>query len=210
VAGITAAGYTPGEDAAIALDVAASEFHTDKGYRLEAEGRTLDAAGLNDLYTQLVDTYPIVSIEDGMDESDWAGWVSHTEALGDRLQLVGDDLFVTNPRILKKGIDLGAANAILLKVNQIGTLTETRKAAELAAAHGYGRVVSHRSGETEDTTIAHLAVAWETGQIKTGSVSRSDRIAKYNELLRIEEALGGQARYAGGASVVCGALKPSA
>jgi enolase len=200
--GIEAAGYTPGREVALALDVAASEFHSSKGYQLAAERKTLDAEGLVALYEQLVDSYPIVSIEDGMAENDWSGWKTLTQRLGSRVQLVGDDLFVTDPATLREGIKKKVANAILLKVNQIGTLSETQEAARIAKESGYGRIVSHRSGETEDATIAHLAVAWETGQIKTGSLSRSDRIAKYNELLRIEEALGTRARYAGASSLV--------
>lgn len=207
VEGIEAAGYDAGSDVALALDVAASEFHTEAGYELAGESRTLASGELDDFYAQLLDAYPIVSIEDGMDEGDWDGWAAHTKALGERVQLVGDDVFVTNPEILQRGVDEGVANAILLKVNQIGTLTETKRAQDLAVENGYGRVVSHRSGETEDATIAHLAVAWETGQIKTGSLSRSDRVAKYNELIRIEERLGDRARYAGADGVVRGAAR---
>jgi enolase 1/2/3 len=195
--GILAGGYHPGRDVSIAIDAAATEFHEKaRGYVLEPDAKPLSSGELVDHYVELVRSYPIVSLEDGMAEDDWDGWTELTKKLGDKIQLVGDDIFVTNPEILQQAIRKGVANAILLKVNQIGTLTETRRAAEMAKAAGYGRVVSHRSGETEDTTIAHLAVAWETGQIKTGSVSRSDRIAKYNELLRIEEELGSRARYA--------------
>lgn len=195
--GILAAGYHPGRDASLALDCAATEFHEKGKYHLLAEQATYDSGELVDYYDGLCKSYPIVSIEDGMAEDDWDGWSLLTQKLGQRIQLVGDDLFVTNPEILQEGIRKGVANAILLKVNQIGTLTETTRACEKAQAAGYGRIVSHRSGETEDATISHLAVAWETGQIKTGSASRSDRIAKYNELLRIEEELGPRARYAG-------------
>ena len=194
---IEKAGYRPGDDIALALDSAASEFFKDGVYDLAGEGRTLGAAEMVDYYADLVARYPIVSIEDALDEDDWDGWVSLTEALGDRAQLVGDDLFVTNPARLRDGIARGAANAILIKVNQIGTLTETLDAVETAHKAGYRAVMSHRSGETEDTTIADLAVATNCGQIKTGSLSRSDRLAKYNQLIRIEEALGPAARYAG-------------
>jgi enolase len=195
--GILRAGYRPGAEASIALDCAASEFYEKGKYHLLAEDAHLSAEKLVDRYEDLVRRFPIVSIEDGMAEDDWAGWAELTQRLGNKIQLVGDDLFVTNPTIFKEGIDKGIANSILLKVNQIGTLTETDEAQRLARDHGYSRIISHRSGETEDTTIAHLAVGWETGQIKTGSVSRSDRIAKYNELLRIEEELGTRARFAG-------------
>jgi len=194
---IEKAGYRPGRDIWLALDVASSEFHQDGRYRLASEDRTFDAAGFIDYLSAWVDQYPIVSIEDGMAEGDWEGWKEITRRLGDRIQLVGDDLFVTNPAILREGIDVGAANSILIKVNQIGTLTETLEAMRLARDAGYSNVVSHRSGETEDTTIAHIAVATAAGQIKTGSASRSDRVAKYNELMRIEERLGDRARYRG-------------
>jgi enolase len=194
------AGYRAGRDVWLALDVASSEFFEAGRYTLASEGRAFDAEGFIDYLAAWVDQYPIVSIEDGMAEDDWDGWQALTARLGDRVQLVGDDLFVTNPAILREGIDRGAANAILVKVNQIGTLTETLEAMKLARENRYANVVSHRSGETEDTTIAHLAVATGAGQIKTGSASRSDRVAKYNELLRIEERLGDRARFAGGAA----------
>ncbi len=192
---IERAGHRPGEEIALALDVAATEFYRDGAYQLE--GRSLGAAGMVDFYQELVDTYPIVSIEDGLSEDDWKGWSLLTEGLGDRCQLVGDDIFVTNRLILRQGIDRGVANAVLVKVNQIGSLSETLHTMEIARGAGYGRVVSHRSGETEDTFIAHLAVATNAGQIKTGAPARSERTAKYNELLRIEERLGSQARYPG-------------
>jgi len=191
------AGYRPGRDVWLALDVASSEFHADGRYHLKSEDRSFDADGFIDYLGNWVEDYPIISIEDGMAEGDWDGWIELTRRLGDRVQLVGDDLFVTNPAILQEGIERGAANSILIKVNQIGTLTETLDAMELASRCGYTNVVSHRSGETEDTTIAHIAVATGAGQIKTGSASRSDRMAKYNELLRIEERLGDRARFAG-------------
>ncbi|MDE0723724.1 MAG: phosphopyruvate hydratase [Alphaproteobacteria bacterium] len=195
---IEAAGYTPGEDIGIALDVAASEFYTkEEGYLLKAEGKTLSSADMIDLYEDLCARYPIVSIEDGLDESDWEGWAKLNKRLGTKVQLVGDDLFVTNPKILAEGIEKKVANAILIKVNQIGTLTETLKAVSMAKDAGFGIVMSHRSGETEDATIADLAVATGCGQIKTGSASRSDRMAKYNQLLRIEEDLGTNATFAG-------------
>ncbi|MDZ7749549.1 MAG: phosphopyruvate hydratase [Halofilum sp. (in: g-proteobacteria)] len=197
---IDRAGYRPGRDVWLALDVASSELFADGRYTLASEGRSFDAAGFGDYLAAWVDQYPIVSVEDGMAETDWDGWVALTRRLGERVQLVGDDLFVTNPAILQHGIERGAANAILVKVNQIGTLTETLAAMRLAREHGYASVVSHRSGETEDTTIAHIAVASGAGQIKTGSLCRSDRVAKYNQLLRIEERLGDRARYAGGSA----------
>jgi enolase len=198
VAGIEAAGYTPGTDVAIALDPATSEIHGDDNlYDLQHEGRKLTSAELADYWGQMVAKYPILSIEDGMDEEDWEGWKLLTDALGDRTQLVGDDLFVTNPERLKRGIDAQTANSILIKVNQIGTLTETLAAIRMATGAGYTAVMSHRSGETEDVTIADLAVATGCGQIKTGAPSRSDRVAKYNQLLRIEEALGSAATYPG-------------
>jgi enolase 1/2/3 len=182
---------------AIALDPASSELYRDGGYHFEREGRILSADELIDLYSTLVDRYPVVSIEDGLAEDEWGAWKTMTERLGDRLQLVGDDLFVTNVERLQRGLDEGIANAILLKVNQIGTLTETLEAIELARSHGYASVISHRSGETEDTTIADLAVATGVGQIKSGAPSRTDRVAKYNQLLRIEEELGDAAVYPG-------------
>jgi enolase len=194
---IKAAGYKPGKDIVLALDAASTEFYSKGKYKLEGEGKTLDPKAMVGFYKKLADKYPIVSIEDGMAEDDWAGWKGLTDALGDRIQLVGDDLFVTNPKRLAKGIADGVANSILVKVNQIGTLTETLDAVEMAHRAGYTAVMSHRSGETEDATIADLAVATNCGQIKTGSLSRSDRLAKYNQLLRIEEALGPAARYAG-------------
>jgi enolase len=197
VAGIEAAGYRPGEDVAIALDPATSEIFGDGGYELTHEGRTLSSADLASYWADLAGRYPILSIEDGMDEEDWDGWRALTDRIGERVQLVGDDLFVTNTERLKRGIDSGVANSILVKVNQIGTLTETLAAIDMARAAGYTAVMSHRSGETEDTTIADLAVATGCGQIKTGAPSRSDRVAKYNQLLRIEEALGGDAEYPG-------------
>jgi enolase len=197
VAGIGAAGYRPGEDVSIALDPATSEFYRDGGYVLEHEGRTLSAGELTDYWADLAARYPIVSIEDGMDEEDWDGWRTLTERLGSELQLVGDDVFVTNTERLRRGIDTGVANSILIKVNQIGTLTETLAAIAMAREAGYTAVMSHRSGETEDVTIADLAVATGCGQIKTGAPSRSDRVAKYNQLLRIEEQLGADAEFPG-------------
>ena len=197
VAGIEAAGYTPGEDVAIAVDPATSEIYHDGSYVLEHEGRTLSAGELTDYWVDLAARYPIVSIEDGMDEQDWAGWKSLTERLGSSVQLVGDDLFVTNTERLSRGIELGVGNSILIKVNQIGTLTETLAAIAMAREAGYTAVISHRSGETEDVTIADLAVATGCGQIKTGAPSRSDRVAKYNQLLRIEEQLGADAEFPG-------------
>lgn len=194
---IETAGFTPGKDVYLALDVAATEFFKDGRYELEGEGRSLTADEMTTYYTELVDSYPIFSIEDGMSEDDWDGWRSLTDAIGDRVQLVGDDLFVTNVARLKEGIDNSIANAILVKVNQIGTLTETLDAVNMAMDAGYAAVMSHRSGETEDATIADLAVATNCGQIKTGSLARSDRVAKYNQLIRIEEELGPRARYAG-------------
>lgn len=194
---IAAAGYKAGEDVVIALDSAATEFYKGDKYVLEGEGRTLTSDEMVAYYQELCAAYPIVSIEDGLAEDDWEGWVKLNKALGDKVQLVGDDLFVTNPKRLAKGIEMGAANAILIKVNQIGTLSETFEAIEMAKKAGYGIVMSHRSGETEDSIIADLAVASNCGQIKTGSLSRSDRIAKYNQLLRIEEELGAAAKYCG-------------
>jgi enolase len=194
---VEAAGYHLGDQVVFALDPAASEFHRGGKYELTGEGRTLDAEGMVRFYEELCARYPIRSIEDGMAEDDWDGWQALTEALGARVQLVGDDLFVTNPQILAEGIARGLANAVLVKVNQIGSLSETLETIELARAAAYRSVMSHRSGETEDVTIADLAVATNCGQIKTGSLSRSDRLAKYNQLLRIEEDLGAAARYAG-------------
>jgi enolase len=194
---IEAAGYKPGEDVALALDVASTEFFKKGKYHLEGEGRTLDAAGMVKLYAQLCKRYSIVSIEDGMAEDDWSGWQALTEELGGKVQLVGDDVFVTNPKRLAEGIEKSVANAILVKVNQIGSLSETLETVERAQRAGYTAVMSHRSGETEDTTIADLAVATNCGQIKTGSLARSERLAKYNQLLRIEQQLGPAARYAG-------------
>jgi len=195
--GIEAAGYKPGEEVGIALDPATSEIHSDGIYRLEHEGRELSSGEMASMWEDLVKRYPILSIEDGMDEEDWDGWKMLTDRIGDRVQVVGDDLFVTNPTRLARGIELGVANSILVKVNQIGTLTETLDAVRVATAAGYTAVMSHRSGETEDVTIADLAVATGCGQIKTGAPSRSDRVSKYNQLLRIEEALGDRARYPG-------------
>ena len=197
IAGIEAAGYRPGEDVAIALDPATSEIHEDGSYVLEHEGRSLSSAELVDYWADLASRYPIMSIEDGLDEEDWDGWGLLTERIGENVQLVGDDLFVTNTERLRRGIDSGVANSILVKVNQIGTLTEALDAVRMAQEAGYTAVMSHRSGETEDTTIADLAVATGCGQIKTGAPSRSDRVAKYNQLLRIEEALGADATYRG-------------
>jgi enolase len=197
VEAISAAGYKPGEDVSLALDAAATEFYEDGAYKLRADGRTLKSSEMIEFLAELVDRYPIVSIEDGLAEDDWSGWTKLTQRLGSKCQLVGDDLFVTNVARIERGIREGCANAVLIKVNQIGTLTETLDAMTLGRAHRYGLVVSHRSGETEDSTIADLAVATGAGQIKTGSASRSDRIAKYNQLLRIEEELGPAARYAG-------------
>ena len=196
---IEGAGYKAGNDIVLALDVAATEFFHDGKYVLEGEGKTYDCGKLLKYYETLVNRYPIVSIEDPMAENDHLGWKEITNLLGKKIQLVGDDLFVTNPAILAQGIEQGLANALLVKVNQSGTLTETMQAVQLAQRSGYRAILSHRSGETEDTTIAHLAVATNCGQIKTGSLSRSDRIAKYNELLRIEEELGHAAHYAGDA-----------
>jgi enolase len=191
------AGYEPGRDLAIALDPASSEFYRDGAYVLAGEGRTLSPAEMAGYYADLVERYPIVSIEDGMAEEDWDGWAALTASIGDRVQLVGDDLYVTNTERLQRGIDQGIANSILVKVNQIGTLTEALEAVELAIRSGYTAVMSHRSGETEDTTIADLAVATNCGQIKTGAPARSDRVAKYNQLLRIEQLLGEAAVYRG-------------
>ena len=198
VAGIEAAGYKPGEDLVIALDPATSEIYHDGAYDLEHEGRKLSSDELAGYWADLASRYPIKSIEDGMDEEDWDGWKALTDRVGDTVQLVGDDLFVTNTERLRRGIEAGVGNSILVKVNQIGTLTETLAAIAMARDAGYTAVMSHRSGETEDTTIADLAVATGCGQIKTGAPSRSDRVAKYNQLLRIEEALGADAEYPGG------------
>jgi enolase len=191
------AGYKLGTDITLALDCAASEFYKNGQYLLAGEGKSFDSAGFADYLTGLAERYPIVSIEDGMDESDWDGWKILTDKIGDKIQLVGDDLFVTNTKILKRGIDTGVANSILIKLNQIGSLSETLDAIKMAQDAGFTAVISHRSGETEDTTIADLAVATCAGQIKTGSLCRSDRVAKYNQLLRIEEALDGKAAYNG-------------
>jgi len=200
---IAKAGFSPGGDIYLGLDAASSEFYRDGQYVLASEGKSFHSAGFTDFLVSWVDQYPIISIEDGMDESDWDGWKLLTEKLGERVQLVGDDLFVTNTKILKEGIDKGIANSILIKFNQIGTLTETLAAIAMAQAAGYSAVISHRSGETEDTTIADLAVATGTGQIKTGSLSRSDRVAKYNQLMRIEDQLGEDAVYAGKSTFPC-------
>ncbi|MBK1650136.1 phosphopyruvate hydratase [Rhabdochromatium marinum] len=191
------AGFKAGQDIYLGMDVAASEFYQNGRYELTGEGRSLDAAGMTDLLLDWCAKYPIITIEDGLAEGDWDGWKDHTERLGSKVQLVGDDLYVTNTKILQEGIDKGIANSILIKVNQIGTLTETLAAIKMAHDAGYTAVVSHRSGETEDTTIADLVVAAATGQIKTGSLSRSDRVAKYNQLMRIEDQLGDGAVYAG-------------
>ncbi|MFP4559810.1 MAG: phosphopyruvate hydratase [Thiohalorhabdus sp.] len=198
---IEKAGYRAGEDVLLAMDVAASEFHTDQGYALTGEDKTLSGGQMLEFLEELARDFPIASIEDGMDENDWEGWRALTDRLGGSVQLVGDDLFVTNTRILQQGIERGVGNSILIKVNQIGTLSETLEAIELAKRAGYTAVVSHRSGETEDTTIADIAVATNCGQIKTGSASRSDRVAKYNRLLRIEEELGPDGRFLGAAAL---------
>jgi enolase len=194
---IKLAGYKAGEDIYLGMDAAASEYYKDGKYVLDAEGKSLTSDEMTDFFVDWVEKYPIISIEDGLDENDWDGWKIQTEKLAGKIQLVGDDLFVTNPAILQEGIDKGIANSILIKVNQIGTLTETLEAINKASEAGYSAVVSHRSGETEDTTIADLVVATGTGQIKTGSLSRSDRIAKYNRLMKIEDELGDSATYAG-------------
>jgi enolase len=198
---IEAAGFTPGEEIAIAMDPATSEVYRDGRYHLTGEGKVLTSDELAEYWARLVDTYPIVSIEDGMAEDDWDGWAALTQAVGGRVQLVGDDLFVTNARRLRQGIDRGVANSVLVKVNQIGSLTETLETVELATRNRYSSVMSHRSGETEDTTIAQLAVATNCGQIKTGAPARSDRVAKYNELLRIEADLGEAAAFRGRAAL---------
>jgi enolase len=197
IEGIEAAGYRPGDDVAIALDPATSELFSDGVYDLKEEGRKLSSQEMASYWADIASRYPVLSIEDGMDENDWDGWKALTDEIGERVQLVGDDLFVTSPERLRDGISRGVANSILVKVNQIGTLTETLEAVRTAREAGYTAVMSHRSGETEDTTIADLAVATGCGQIKTGAPSRSDRVAKYNQLLRIEEALGGDASYPG-------------
>jgi enolase len=197
VRSIEKAGYRPGEDIFLALDPASTEFYEDGRYELKGEGKSLDSAGMVAYYADLAARYPIISIEDGLAEDDWDGWKLLTETLGAKLQLVGDDLFVTNTERLKRGIALGSANSILVKVNQIGTLSETLEAVETAQRAGFTAVMSHRSGETEDSTIADLAVATNCGQIKTGSLARSDRTAKYNQLIRIEQQLGHAAKFAG-------------
>ena len=194
---IESAGYKPGDDVMLAIDAASTEFFKNGQYILAGEDKTLDAAGMVDYYADLTSKYPIISIEDGLAEDDWDGWKVLTDAIGDRVQLVGDDLFVTNPKRLADGIEKGVGNSILIKVNQIGTLSETLEAVEMAHKANYTAVISHRSGETEDTTISDIAVATNAGQIKTGSLSRSDRLAKYNQLIRIEELLGPAAAYAG-------------
>ena len=197
VSSIQSAGYSPGDDVAICLDPAASEFYTDRRYELAGEGRSLTSDEMVEYWAALPGSYPVVSLEDGMAEADWDGWRKLTDRLGDSVQLVGDDVFVTNPAILREGIERGVANAILIKLNQIGTLTETLDTIAIARDAGYRAVVSHRSGETEDTFIADLVVATGVGQIKTGAPARSERVAKYNQLLRIEEELGDRARFAG-------------
>ncbi|NMB15285.1 MAG: phosphopyruvate hydratase, partial [Gallicola sp.] len=197
VEAIKKAGYEPGKDAYIAMDIAATEFFEDGKYNLKGEGRVLTPDEMIDYLEEMVDKYPIISIEDGLSEDDWDGWKKLTDRLGGKIQLVGDDLFVTNVQRLQEGIDKGIGNSILVKLNQIGTLTETLDAIELAKTHGYTAVVSHRSGETEDTTIADLVVATNAGQIKTGAPSRTDRVAKYNQLLRIEDQLGDNAQFKG-------------
>ena len=201
VKAIEAAGFRPGQDIALGLDCAASEFFKDGAYVYSGEGKTRSIAQQVEYLAMLADSYPILTIEDGMAEQDWAGWKLLTETLGSRRQLVGDDIFVTNTEILSRGIKEGIANSILIKVNQIGSLSETLAAVDMAHRAGYTAVMSHRSGETEDSTIADLAVATNCGQIKTGSLSRSDRLAKYNQLIRIEEELGEQARYGGRAAI---------
>jgi enolase len=207
VAAIGAAGYRPGRDVALAMDVAASSMFADGVYRFAGEGRTRSGAEMIDFLEMLAERYPIVSIEDGLDENAWADWKTLTDRLGARIQIVGDDLFVTNPAILRRGIAERVANAVLVKVNQIGTLTETLDAIEIAGRAGYASIISHRSGETEDVTIADLAAASAAGQIKTGAPSRSERVAKYNQLLRIEEALGAAGRYAGWNAFPAGARR---
>jgi enolase len=201
VEAIEATGHAPGVDVAIAMDPAASEFYRDGAYHLEGEGRVLSSDELVDYWVDLCGRYPIVSLEDGMAEEDWDGWATLTSRLGDKVQLVGDDIFVTNTTLLQKGITRGIANSILVKLNQIGTLSETLDTVRLANLNRYSVVISHRSGETEDVTIADVAVATNAGQIKTGAPARSDRVAKYNQLLRIEEQLGDQARFVGASSL---------
>lgn len=201
VEAIELTGRTPGRDVAIALDPAASEIYRDGRYHLDGEGRVLSSLELVDYWADLCDRYPIVSIEDGLAEDDWDGWALMTKRLGERIQLVGDDLFVTNTTLFQKGLDRGVANSMLVKLNQIGTLTETLDAVRMAQVNRYSTVISHRSGETEDVTIADLAVATNAGQIKTGAPARSDRVAKYNQLLRLEEQLGDQARFLGATSL---------
>ncbi|HEY5263322.1 MAG TPA: phosphopyruvate hydratase, partial [Acidimicrobiales bacterium] len=201
VEAIESTGRTPGRDIAIALDPAASEFYRDGAYHLDGEGRVLSSEEMVDYWADLVDRYPIVSLEDGMAEEDWDGWASLTTRIGSKLQLVGDDIFVTNTELLQKGIDRGVANSILVKLNQIGTLSETLDTVRLAIENRYSVVISHRSGETEDTTIADVAVATNAGQIKSGAPARTDRVAKYNQLLRLEEQLGDQARFLGATSL---------
>jgi enolase len=201
VEAIEATGRTPGRDVAIAMDPAASEFYRDGAYHLDGEGRTLSSDELVDYWVDLCTRYPIVSLEDGMAEEDWDGWRSLTSRLGHRVQLVGDDIFVTNTSLIQKGVEQGVANSVLVKLNQIGTLSETFDAVRVATLTRYSVVVSHRSGETEDVTIADFAVATNAGQIKTGAPARSDRVAKYNQLLRIEEQLGDQARFLGASSL---------
>jgi enolase len=198
---IESTGRTPGRDVAIALDPAASEIFRDGAYHLDGEGRVLTSLEMVDYWDDLCSRYPIVSLEDGMAEDDWDGWSALTTRLGERIQLVGDDIFVTNMKLLQRGIDVGVANSILVKLNQIGTLSETLDTVRLANVHSYSAVISHRSGETEDVTIADLAVATNAGQIKTGAPARSDRVAKYNQLLRLEEQLGDQARFLGATSL---------
>ena len=211
MAAIEDAGYRPDADIALAIDAASSQFYRDKQYVLARDGRTFSSAAMIDYWERLVDRYPIVLIEDGMAEEDWEGWAALTERLDDRVELVGDDVFVTNPAILREGIERGVANSILIKFNQIGTLTETLETIALARSAGYGAVISHRSGETEDTTIADFAVATGVGQIKTGAPARTERVAKYNQLLRIEEELGERARFEGrGALAYSGATAPAA
>jgi enolase len=197
VEAVEEAGYRPGDEVALALDVAASELYEGGVYRFAGEGRELDAGSLVDYYEELLRDFPIVSLEDGMAEDDWEGWALLTSRLGSRVRLVGDDVFVTNPELLKKGIEEGVANAILIKLNQIGTLTETLEVMRMAQSAGYLRIISHRSGETEDTTIADLAVATGCGLIKTGAPARTDRVCKYNRLLRIQEDLGEAALFPG-------------
>jgi len=196
-AAVEAAGYSLGKDVVLALDAAATEFYSDGHYHLKGEGKSLSSEQMVEMWQKLAKNYPIVSIEDPLDEDDWQGFVQLTEKIGDKVQIVGDDLFVTNPQRLAKGVDMRAGNAVLVKVNQIGTLSETMQTIYQAKQAGFGVIISHRSGETEDSFIADLAVATNAGQIKTGSLSRSDRLAKYNQLLRIEEELGMTAKYAG-------------